>query len=55
VERFSANRGTADGLRRWCRLCMSAWTKQYRNQPGNRERERERRRQRRAARRAAAP
>jgi hypothetical protein len=54
-ERFSSNRAMTDGLRTYCRACMSSWLKQYRdNTAGQRERERIWQRNYRAARKATA-
>jgi hypothetical protein len=41
-DRFSLNKGMADGLRVYCRSCMSSWLKAYRDgKPGQRQAERE--------------
>jgi hypothetical protein len=53
-DRFSLNRSMTDGLRTYCRACMSTWLKTYRdNTPGQRERERVWQRNYRAERKAA--
>jgi hypothetical protein len=55
LDRFSVNRGTRDGLRWYCRSCMSTWLKQYRDgKPGQRELERQWQRDHRARRKAAS-